>query len=49
VETAARSADDKVGFGAYVDDNVVTVRYRDVRLRKLTKAPTPAQGGRSEH
>lgn len=31
----------QVGFGAYVDDNRFSVRYRDVTLRRLT-APPPA-------
>jgi len=37
----ARTADAQVGFGAYVDDNTITVRYRNVRLRRLSAAPLP--------
>jgi hypothetical protein len=36
-----RTADAQVGFGAYFDDNVVTARYRDVRLRRLSGPPVP--------
>ena len=37
----AQDADVQVGFGAYTDDNVYQVRYRDARVRRLTAAPTP--------
>ena len=30
-----------VGFGAYVNDNTTVVRYRNVRVQRLTKPPTP--------
>jgi hypothetical protein len=36
-----RSPDDQVGFGAYLDDNVFSLRYRDVTLRRLTSPPSP--------
>jgi hypothetical protein len=36
-----RSADNQVGFGAYVDDNTYSLRYRDVKLRRLTSPPSP--------
>jgi hypothetical protein len=36
-----QDADVQVGFGAYTDDNVYQVRYRDARVRRLTAAPTP--------
>jgi hypothetical protein len=36
-----RSANAQVGFGAYLDDNTVISRYRDVHLRRLTAPPTP--------
>jgi len=34
--------DVQLGFGAYLNDNVVTVRYRNVRLRRLTGPPAPS-------
>ena len=34
--------DNQVGFGGYVDDNTFSLRYRNVRLRRLT-APPPAR------
>jgi hypothetical protein len=40
-----RGADNQVGFGAYLDDNTFSVRYRDVWLRRLTAAPSrPTEG-----
>jgi hypothetical protein len=41
-----RSAEDQVGFGAYVDDNVFRLRYRDVKLRRLTSLPLAPREGR---
>jgi hypothetical protein len=41
-----RDADVQVGFGAYVDDNVYQVRYRGVRLRRLSAAPVAPASGR---
>jgi hypothetical protein len=41
-----QDADVQVGFGAYTDDNVYQVRYRDARLRRLTAAPTPPPANR---
>jgi hypothetical protein len=35
-----RGPANQVGFGSYVDDNTVTVRCRDVKLRRLTSAPS---------
>jgi hypothetical protein len=34
-----RSPDLRVGFGGYVDENLVSLRFRDVELRRLTEAP----------
>jgi hypothetical protein len=34
-----RTAEAMVGFGGYSNENVVVVRYRNVRLRRLTAAP----------
>ena len=42
----SRTADRQVGFGAYYDDNIVTARYRDVSLRRLTSAPAPPERNR---
>jgi hypothetical protein len=36
-----RGSDIHVGFGAYLNDNTTVVRYRDVRVQRLTKTPTP--------
>jgi hypothetical protein len=36
-----RSGDAQVGFGGYVDDNTIVVRYRNVRLRRLSATPAP--------
>jgi hypothetical protein len=36
-----RTGDVHVGFGAYVNDNTSVVRYRSIRVRRLTKPPTP--------
>jgi hypothetical protein len=36
-----RTPDVGVGFGAYIDDNTYSVRYRDVVLRRLTSMPGP--------
>jgi hypothetical protein len=35
------TGDVHVGFGAYVNDNTTVVRYRNVRVQRLTKPPTP--------
>jgi hypothetical protein len=35
-----RGPDNQVGFGAYLDDNTFSVRYRDVKLRRLMSAPS---------
>lgn len=40
----AVGTDTKVGFGAYVNDNTSVVRYRNVRVQRLTKPPTPPTG-----
>ena len=39
--TVAPSAEAQVGFGAYLDDNTFSVRYGNVRLRRLTAPPEP--------
>jgi hypothetical protein len=39
-----RSRDVQVGFGAYVNDNTIVVRYRSVRLRRLTAPPLAPSG-----
>jgi hypothetical protein len=36
-----RTSENQVGFGAYLDDNTFSLRYRDVRLRRLTSPPSP--------
>lgn len=36
-----RTPDGQVGFGAYLDDNTFSLRYRDVKLRRLTAPPSP--------
>ena len=36
-----RGPDTQVGFGGYVNDNKSVVRYRNVRLRRLTARPAP--------
>jgi hypothetical protein len=41
-----QDADVQVGFGAYTDDNVYQVRYRDARVRRLRSAPTPPPANR---
>jgi hypothetical protein len=44
-----RGPDVKVGFGAYLDDNTVVVRYRNARLRRLTAAPLrPSPGAKPD-
>jgi hypothetical protein len=40
----ARGGDAQVGFGGYVDDNTIVVRYRNVRLRRLSATPAPPDG-----
>jgi hypothetical protein len=37
----ARTPDVQVGFGGYLDDNAVTLRFRNARLRRLTGLPSP--------
>ena len=37
----ARTGDVHVGFGAYVNDNTSVVRYRNIRVRRLTEPPPP--------
>jgi hypothetical protein len=39
-----RSGDVQAGFGAYVNDNTIVVRYRNVRLRHLSAPPAPPGG-----
>jgi hypothetical protein len=39
-----RSGDAQVGFGAYVNDNTIVVRYRNIRLRRLSAPPAPPGG-----
>jgi hypothetical protein len=34
-------SDNQVGFGAYIDDNTFSLRYRNVKLRRLTSPPSP--------
>jgi hypothetical protein len=41
-----QDADVQVGFGAYTDDNVYQVRYRNARVRRLRAAPTPPSTNR---
>ena len=36
-----RGPDTQVGFGGYVNDNKIVVRYRNVRLRRLNARPAP--------
>jgi hypothetical protein len=36
-----RSEEAHLGFGGYVNDNTSVVRYRNVRVQRLTKTPTP--------
>jgi hypothetical protein len=36
-----RTGDVHVGFGAYLNDNTSVVRYRNIQVRRLTKAPVP--------
>jgi hypothetical protein len=36
-----QSEETHLGFGAYVNDNTSVVRYRNVRVQRLTKPPTP--------
>jgi hypothetical protein len=36
-----RTSENQVGFGAYLDDNTFSLRYRDVKLRRLTSPPSP--------
>ncbi|HEU0107460.1 MAG TPA: hypothetical protein VFT38_14875 [Vicinamibacteria bacterium] len=33
------------GFGGYLDDNTTVVRYSNIRVRRLTAAPTPPREG----
>ena len=40
------TADGQVGFGAYLDDNTFSVRYRDVKIRRLTAPPLPSAPSR---
>jgi len=40
----APSSDAQVGFGGYVNDNTIVVRYRNVSLRRLAKPPVPPGG-----
>jgi hypothetical protein len=39
-----RSGDAQVAFGGYVDDNTTVIRYRNVRLRRLSAMPAPPGG-----
>jgi hypothetical protein len=36
-----QSDETHLGFGAYVNDNTTVVRYRNIQVRRLTKAPVP--------
>ena len=38
-------SDTQFGFGAYVNDNTSVVRYSNIRVRRLTAAPTPPNEG----
>jgi len=48
-----RGAETQIGFGGYVNDNQSVVRYRNVRLRRLSARPSPpgapAASASSEH
>jgi hypothetical protein len=39
-----RGPETQVGFGGYVNDNKSVVRYRNVRLRRLSARPSPSGG-----
>jgi hypothetical protein len=42
-----RTPNGQVGFGGYIDDNVFSLRYREVTLRRLTAPPSPPAPPRS--